>query len=540
MSEQDDIYEALIASCDIAYCWDLVRDKINWFGISEYVFGDANKPEDSKGIYRLLHAEDRQDFFDDRSIVINRQFRILQSSGRIVWIHERAKIEYGTSNRPAIQRGVWRVIDSPVRDNFAGSKFADRDELTGALKRPALLSALSRVIDSAKVSKRPAACLVVGVDRMSFVNDAIGTDAGDAVLKGTVKRLESIVPNNAVIGRAGGDTFAVVLPEPFGNEMEYIANTILEDFRNAPIVANNTPLHITVSIGGVRVPAVTQSANEAMIFAEQAVHMASNSFVEYIDNPARIQENRQFFELSEKIKRAFKEDSFRLAYQPIVKADTGEVSGYEVLVRMFDDEGKPISAAAFVPLIEQMGLAKELDRLIFNKAIRDLEEVPDLRLAINVSGVTASDPAWSEYVKKLLENKPSISKRIIIEITETAALENIAATQKVVETLNSMNIKVSLDDFGAGATSIRYLRELAISIMKIDKDLLKDLLTNKEQQHLVIVLIELARGLGIETVAEGIETAEVAEWLRYVKVDYMQGYYFGKPSLERPSMTIRN
>lgn len=259
-----------------------------------------------------------------------------------------------------------------------------------------------------------------------------------------------------------------------------------------------------------------------------------NNFIEYIDSPARVQENRQLLELGECIKRAFKNDGFRLAYQPIVNAQTSEPVCYEVLVRMMDGDGKPVSAALFVPTIEQMGLAGQLDRLVFSLAIRDLEEYPWMSLAVNVSGFTASQADWSDYVRQLLEPRPDVAKRLVVEITETAVLVDISATRRFISTLREFGARVSLDDFGAGSTSIRYLRELGLSIMKIDKDLLQDLLTNKEQQHLVLVLIDLAQGLGIETVAEGIESEEVASWLRKTKVNYLQGYHFGKPTLERP------
>jgi len=137
-------------------------------------------------------------------------------------------------------------------------------------------------------------------------------------------------------------------------------------------------------------------------------------------------------------------------------------------------------------------------------------------------------------MKKVLEQRRDVAQRLIIEITETAALVDINETRRFIETVRALGSRVSLDDFGAGSTSIRYLRELGLSIMKIDKDLLKDVISNHEQQHLVSVLIELARGLGIQTVAEGVETVEVANWLRDARVDYMQGYYFGKPALGRP------
>jgi EAL domain-containing protein (putative c-di-GMP-specific phosphodiesterase class I) len=163
-----------------------------------------------------------------------------------------------------------------------------------------------------------------------------------------------------------------------------------------------------------------------------------------------------------------------------------------------------------------------------------MEAAPTLSLAVNISGLTASQADWPEYIRSVLESRSDVARRLVIEITETAAIVDISETRRFVETLRELGGRVALDDFGAGSTSIRYLRELGLSIMKIDKDLLNGLTTNKEQQHLVMVLIDLARGLGIETVAEGVETQEVATWLHNAKVDYMQGYFFGKPSLDLP------
>jgi len=244
-------------------------------------------------------------------------------------------------------------------------------------------------------------------------------------------------------------------------------------------------------------------------------------------------------ELGERIKHAFKHNGFRLAYQPVIETATSRILFYEALVRMFDDDGQPIAAAKFVPAIEQLGLAFELDRLVLDMAIKELEAYPDLCLAINVSGLTASQSEWPDHVRQVLGQRPQAAQRLIIEITETAAIVDVSETRRFVDSIKELGSRVALDDFGAGFTSIRHLRSLSLSIMKIDKDLLHNLTTNSEQQHLVRVLIELARGLGLKTVAEGVETEEMAAWFRREKVDMMQGYYFGKPSLDRPWLDIK-
>ncbi|MFA5040145.1 MAG: GGDEF and EAL domain-containing protein [Bdellovibrionales bacterium] len=537
MTEFSDLSNVLSAAGDVAYDWDLSNDTIVWYGAWNNLFQAEKPPQDSQALYHVLHPDDRPIFFSSETSVLNRQFRIHTTSNRVIWIHERGRSENDDNKHPIRQRAVWRIIDQPAH-GIAPSEESHRDALTGCLKRHTMQSQLARTIENAKLSRRVASYLVVDIDKMSFVNAAIGADGGDAVLRGVANRLSQIIPTRATLGRVAGDTFGILLPEPLGNDLQVLAERVIDDFRNSPLIAANAPLHVTVSVGGVRMPTVAKSANEAMIFAEQALHMARqrglNSFIEYIDSPERVQENRQLLELGERIKRAFKTNSFRLAYQPIVEATSGLPVCYEVLVRMIGDDNKPIPAALFVPMIEQMGLANELDRMVFAMALRDMDAVPELNLAINVSGFTASQAEWPEFVRSVLEGRPDVAKRLTVEITETAVLVDVGETKRLVNTLKDLGARASLDDFGAGSTSIRYLRELGISIMKIDKDLLKDILINREQQHLVSVLIDLAHGLGIETVAEGVETPEVAAWLRKTKVDYMQGYLFGKPSLERP------
>jgi diguanylate cyclase (GGDEF)-like protein len=540
MTTSSDIDGLLSAASDAAYDWDLLTDTLTWYGAWGKIFATESPPQNSQDIYHALHPDDRAVVFSGEARAINRQFRINQGHSGVIWVHEQGSTD-SDERQPVRQRGIWRIIDQPAQ-GLQLNEGHNRDPLTGCFKRGAMQTQLLRAVENTKIAKRVGAYLVVSVDKMSFVNEAVGTSAGDSVLRGVATRLGQLIPSRAVLSRVGGDVFGILLPEPLGNDLQALAEVIIQDFRNAPVIAANTPLHITVSIGGVRMPTVAKNANEAMIFAEQALHMARqrgrNTFIEYIDSPERAQENRQLLELGERIKRAFKTNGFKLAYQPIVAVSTAKPVLYEALVRMFGDDGKPISAAVFVPLIEQLGLALELDKLVLDLAVRDMEQVPDLSVAINVSGLTASQGEWPAHIKNVLASRPDVARRLVMEITETAALVDIDETKRFVKTFRELGGRIALDDFGVGSTSIRYLRELDLSIMKIDKEMLNDILSNKEQQHLVLILIDLARGLGIETLVEGIETDDVAAWLRNTRLDYMQGYYFGKPSLERPGTAV--
>lgn len=540
MTSLSQLSSHLSATGDVGYEWDLQTDKIVWFGALEKLFGQDAPPANSQNFYNIIFKDDRHIVFGGEEQTLDRNYRLHLPSGKLIWVHERGSVE--SENNTAIrQRAVLRQTEKP-REKIVTAEMHGRDSLTGCFDRAHMMANLSRSIADAANARRAATYIVVGIDKMSFVNEAVGMEAGDALLRGVAERLAQTIPTRALLGRVGGDMFGIILPEPLGNDFKVLAERILQNFRDHPVVTSVTPLHITVSIGGVRLPAVGKTATEAMIFAEQALHDAHqrgrNLFVEYLDSPERMQENRHMLELSERVKHAFKHDGFRLAYQPVIEAATGQILFYEALVRMFDEKGAPISAAQFVPAIEQLGMAFELDKRVLDLAVADMEAYPELYLAINVSGLTAAQADWPDHVRKILGKRHEVAKRLVIEITETAAIVDVGETRRFVESMRELGGRVALDDFGAGSTSIRHLRTLSLSIMKIDKDLLHNLITNAEQQHLVRMLIELARGLGLKTVAEGVESEDIADWLRREKVDMMQGYYFGKPSLDKPWLLL--
>lgn len=542
--DPNELSDILLASGDAGYEWDLVADKITWFGAWDKIFGaTCFPPENSERLYNIIFTDDRPLVFGSEELALDRHYRLLLANGSLVWVHERGTVI--RENEQAVsQRGVLRLEEKRPQERIAYAEMQGRDILTGCYNRAHMLSQISRAIETAKTSRRTASYFVVSVDKMSFVNEAAGMEVGDALLRGVAERLSQLIPGRAMLGRVGGDIFGVLLPEPLGSDMERMAERVLRSFRDQPVVTSQTPLHITVSIGGVKMPTVAKNATEGMIFAEQALHDARqrgrNLFTEYMDSPERANQNRRILELGERIQHAFKHNEFRLAFQPVIETATGHVLFYETLVRMIGNDGVPVAAGQFVPVIEQMGLAFDLDRLVLDMSIKELEQAPDLYLAVNVSGLTAAQADWPEHVQKVLGGKPDVASRLIVEITETAAIVDVSETRRFVDSLRELGGQVALDDFGAGFTSIRHLRSLSLSIMKIDKDLLHNILTNSEQQHLVRMLIELARGLGLKTVAEGVETEEVADWLRKEKADMMQGYYFGRPSLERPWLELRN
>ena len=536
MADNSFLIGLLEAAGDVAYNWDMENDQIEWFGAWNRLFRSSGPPLNSKDFYDVIYDDDRHFVFGVEAQTIDREYRLKLGEGRLVPVHENGVAEF-KGDRLIRQYGLLRLIDQSA-SKFSSHQWQGRDELTGCIDRTRMLAQIQRALDSAKAIKRSCAYLVIGIDKMSFVNEAVGMEAGDGLLRGVAQRVTEILPARAHLARVGGDMFGILLTDPMSNDFPALAEKLLQNFRHHPVVTGSVPLHITVSIGAVRMPAVARTATEAMIFAEQALHDANqrgrNLFVEYAESPQRMQENRLMLEMGGRVKHALKHDGLRLAFQSIVDAQTGEPLFYEALVRMFDNDGRIIPAATFIPVVEQQGLANELDRHVLDLTLKELEDYPNLSLAMNISGLTAAQTEWPDHIRRMLGTRRDAARRLIIEITETAAIVDVSETRRFVDTLRELGGRVSLDDFGAGSTSIRHLRMLGLSIMKIDRDLLENILVNSEQQHIVRMLLEIARGLGLKTVAEGVETAAVANWLRSEKVDMMQGYFFGEPALERP------
>lgn len=541
--------EIILASGQVGYSWDLQTGKIIWFGPYEKLFGTNTPPPDANDFANYVLTEPDAPHPLSAPITLNRMYHIKQKDGNLLRVSEHATTDFD-GDKPVKQQGLIRIItecDSFNCSSAAHTKaqitpkkytLPENDSFTGLPNRNAIITEIEHILNSFSETRTPPAkvYLTISIDKMSFINDALGTQGANDVIFLTAKRIAEIIPTNSLLARVGGDTFGLITEtEDNGTAL---AETILQNFRNHPLETRSGPLHITLSIGGIKISGAITHANEIMIRSEQALHDAQqsgrNRYITFQDHDSRVLNNKNLLEMAEKVRTALKNNGVKLAFQPVVETETGRVLFYEVLSRLFDNDGKPIPAGDFIPAVEIHGLAPEFDRHVLKLSIKELEEHPHLELAVNVSGHTASLPGWPDYIREELHHKEDLAKRLIIEITETAAVSDVSETEKFSRFLQDIGGRVAIDDFGAGSTSIRHLRTFSLAIMKIDHALIIDLLGNPEQEHLVRMLISIAHGFGLKVVGEGVENEEIAEWLRKEKVDMLQGYFFGRPLLEKP------
>jgi EAL domain-containing protein (putative c-di-GMP-specific phosphodiesterase class I) len=207
---------------------------------------------------------------------------------------------------------------------------------------------------------------------------------------------------------------------------------------------------------------------------------------------------------------------------------------HECLLRMLDDSGEPIAAGAFMPVVEKLGLVRQVDRRSLELAIEELESCDHIVLAVNVSGMTATDASARATLLELVKDHQRVAPRLVFEITETVAMGDIHESAQFARSFRDLGCGVALDDFGAGYTSFRHLKQLAIDLVKIDGQFARNVAADADNQLFVRTLMSLARGFGLKVVAETVETTSDAEALARHGVDYLQGYLFGRPSLARP------
>ncbi len=294
-------------------------------------------------------------------------------------------------------------------------------------------------------------------------------------------------------------------------------------------------LHIIGVIGSVNFPLETTSAHDALDKVYVAIKGLQSTHHKTFETTRskELDQCRQQMGLANYLFKAFKEKRLRLAYQPIIISRTGEIAHYEALLRAISPTGKISSAGALIPVAEKMGLIDTIDTMVMEMVIDELRRSPDITLAFNVSNLTTEDPLWLDNIMQRLKETPEVASRLIVEITETAAHRDLRRAAFFVATLQSVGCQVALDDFGSGYTSFRQLKALSVDMVKIDGVFIRDLAQNADNRFFVKTLLDFSQGFGLETVAEFVETGEITKILMEMGVDYMQGYYFGKPANHR-------
>jgi diguanylate cyclase (GGDEF)-like protein len=534
---------ALAATGCVAYDWDVAAGLIHWSDNAEAVLGaDAAA---SAAFYQSRIAPDDAPL---RALALTRhlrtrepfhcEYKLRRADGRMEWIEERGHAECDGAGEPVRLVGALRVVTAHKQHLSRLERLAFHDDLTGLLNRGRLRERVEEGVEACLRDNSGASLLVVNIDNLGMLNEAYGYDVTDEVILAIARRAAAAAGPDDCLARIGGNQFGLLLEDESGRRMEAAAHRILEQVRASVIETLAGPIAVSVSIGGVDLPGSARTFDAALARAEEALEQAKRGgrdrFVVFRHSPERVALRRRTLATGDRVLAALKERRLRLAFQPIVVAGAGDIVMHECLLRMLDDAGEAMAAAAFIPVVEKLGMVRQIDRRSLELAIEELEVDEHIRLAVNVSGMTATDASARANLLALVKAHAHVAPRLIFEITETVAMGDIHESAQFAKSFRDLGCGVALDDFGAGYTSFRHLKQLAIDIVKIDGQFVKDVATSADNQLFVRTLMSLARGFGLKTVAETVETVADAEVLAEYGVDYLQGYLFGRPSLERP------
>lgn len=381
--------------------------------------------------------------------------------------------------------------------------------------------------------------LEVMVDNYASVISWYDYMAASVIMEELMDRYRVLLKEGDAMCRLYLDRIGIVLKNYSSKELEKLTQKIHEITESFETKDFRRPMHLVVSMGSVDFPAsarrleeVLHKAYVARISSGQATSNLYYARYEEVEAAGGLSSNEA--RIMHEVQAIIDENRFKPAFQPIIHAKTGEVSFYECLLRIENPDGKSVtSAGGLIPVAEKMNIIKVIDRIMLQHVVDVLKNNPKLQLTFNISNATTDDAEWLKLCTKLLKN-PEIASRVVVEITETAAHRDLRETAYFVASLQGLGCQVALDDFGAGYTSFRQLKSLSVDMVKIDGVYVNGLVTNRENQVFIKTLIDFTSNYGLKTIAEFVESGDVAKMLIDMGADYLQGYYFGTPEIGTP------
>lgn len=410
---------------------------------------------------------------------------------------------------------------------------AHHDTLTKLPNRNLFQERMTRTLLRSIDDDHLSALISVDLDRFKIVNDSEGPSKGDQILMEAAYRIAMCASESDTVARLGSDHFVVLLAELDDvAEVERIARNIVEEV-GRPFVSGNRKLYISASVGVAMIPADGAETGELLQKADaariQVKEQGGNNVAFFKSDMNARAERRMLLEIE--LRKAIAEGGLEVHYQPIIDINRGVVASGEMLLRWPHPELGMVSPVEFIPIAEDTGLINEMGEWVVRQCKRQLREwrakgLSDLRLSLNVSAVQIRHEAGA---KRLLDSlREGDSGSIVLELTESALIDNSESVHGFLRDARSLGCQVALDDFGTGFSSLGYLRDYEFDTLKVDKTFI-DGLSNPRDYGLVASIVSMGRILGMRVVAEGVETEEQVRQLRQIGCDYIQGYFFSKP-----------
>lgn len=497
----------------------------------------------------LLHADDKaralaeNERHNETGEPFRLEYRLLHRDGHVVWVHDEAMMVRDESGQPRFSHGVMIDISERKRGEENVAFLAYHDELTGLPSRSMFDELLELSISRAQRHEGSVAVIAVDVDDFRLVNDSLGRATGDEILKVVADRLRGASRETDLVARRGGDQFLLLMADlqrDAGGEMETAivraeaAAQRVADAMLGPIAIDGQEVYVSVSMGISLFPQDAEDANDLQRNADAAMHDSKKA------GPAGYRvSSRGAFDSSAKLqfvtrlRKAVDSQRWALHYQPVVELGTGRMVGVEALIRWIEPDGTMVPPGDFIPLAEELGLIELIGDWVVRELVYQSQAWHELDIGLEIGFNLSPRQFWQpDLAQRILGRivdggiEPA---NVLVEITETSAMMDPDRAQEILWDLHRGGLKIAIDDFGTGYSSLSRLREMPVDVLKIDRSFVSNVESDEQSASIVGAFLDLARGLGMTTLAEGIETPGELGFLRERGCMLGQGFLFSKP-----------
>jgi diguanylate cyclase (GGDEF)-like protein len=525
---------------EVVYTWDLPSDDLRWGPNASDILGDAQAGTLNKGLAfaRLLEpgaGRSRYDAIIDASgadlgdgVPYRTRYAVLLGE-RKMWAEDTGRWFGGIDGTPVRARGVLR-LERPVTDtDLAAPSYTIWD-------RSALVQRLDELMADQMPADRSVVVLAAAIDDLMRINDDFGQEATDEILIAVQERLRGVMRTRDRLMRYSSNRFAIILTGCPVGQIETAARRFVRAVSKSAIETTRGVVLARIRIGAAIAPDLTRHGGTLLTAAESALLNARRGSLEAVmlarsTSPAVISDAAS---MDHDALGALNERRIRMARQPVVRASDRSLAFHEGLVRIERPDGSYFAPGDLLPVLERRGLVRLFDHRVLELSAAGLVQDPSAVLSINVSPISLTDPVWLDAFRLLMRTHSGLSERLIVEVTETATISHAQESLRVIHAIKDCGCKVAIDDFGAGHTSLRHLREFPIDILKLDGAFTQNLARSTDDRFFVRTLLDLAQHLNVETVAEWVDTEAAARMLAEWGVTYLQGHLTGAAEIWTP------
>lgn len=529
---------------DIIWEGDLVNMKRYFSGKLYDILGyNAEELEELGEWFKIVHPEDVemvkggiQQQIRGKIEFKSFEYRVKAKDGSYKWLLSNTKCEFNEKGQAISTFGAFTDITELKEHQRRIHDLAYYDSVTGLPNRVMLSEVISQSIQNADNNNSKFAMIFMDLDNFKFVNDSYGHPVGDNLLVEVGNRLSEISDDKTMSFRLGGDEFIVLIENISDKDEVQQLLKYLDKILASPVIVEGNMFHVAHSSGIVLYPENGHDFNELLKNADTAMYKSkgagknTNTFYQPEMGKAAIEKAK----IEADIHKALDNHEFELYYQPMVDIAEGKIKGWEALIRWLHPQQGMIPPGKFISIAEENGTILEIGKWVFQEACQYVKRMEDggytdFYISVNISTHQLLQKEFTDFILSTIKEIGVVPEHIVIEITESVLIESIDLAIRKLKKLRNNNIKIALDDFGCGYSSLTYLKMLPINIVKVDKSFISDIETVDDTKNMTSIIILLAKQLGLKVVAEGVEERHQLEYLKKHGCDMFQGYLVSKP-----------